>query len=104
MVGGVARGDHPPPPIDRLVVCHGDACVPNTLVGDDGQWTAHVDLGSLGLADRWADLAVASENLDANFGPGHQPAFFAAYGIEPDEERIAYYRALWNGPELKIDR
>jgi len=29
-----------PPPIDRLVVCHGDACSPNTLIDDAGkmQW------------------------------------------------------------------
>jgi kanamycin kinase len=28
------------PPVDRLVVCHGDACAPNTLIEDDGtcQW------------------------------------------------------------------
>src|SRR5688572_15916381 len=26
------------PPIDRLVVCHADACCPNTLIGDDGGW------------------------------------------------------------------
>ncbi len=86
-----------PPPIDRLVVCHGDACVPNTLVGSDGEWLAHVDLGSLGVADRWADLAVASWSLDANFGLKWQPAFFEAYGVEPDESRLAYYRELWHG-------
>src|SRR5262249_13326173 len=43
-----------PPPIDRLVVCHGDTCAPNTLIGDDGRCTGHVDLGALGVADRWA--------------------------------------------------
>ncbi|HNP57955.1 MAG TPA: phosphotransferase [Gordonia sp. (in: high G+C Gram-positive bacteria)] len=32
------------PPPDRLVVCHGDACCPNTLMGDGGRWVAHVDL------------------------------------------------------------
>ena len=25
------------PPADRLVVCHGDACAPNTLIADDGR-------------------------------------------------------------------
>jgi kanamycin kinase len=25
------------PLIDRLVVCHGDACAPNTLINDDGR-------------------------------------------------------------------
>lgn len=84
------------PPTDRLVVCHGDACVPNTLLDDDGRWTAHVDLGSLGVADRWADLAVASASLGWNYGDGHEDAFFEAYGVEPDAERIAYYRLLWD--------
>jgi aminoglycoside phosphotransferase len=26
------------PPADRLVVCHGDACAPNTLIAEDGRW------------------------------------------------------------------
>jgi kanamycin kinase len=91
------RGGRDAPPIDRLDVAHGDACVPNTLVDSHGRWTAHVDLGRLGLADRWADLAVASANLDANFGPGWQDEFFAAYGIARDEERIRFYRELWDG-------
>jgi kanamycin kinase len=88
-----------PPPVDRLVVCHGDACAPNTLLDDDGAWTGHVDLAALGVADRWADLAVASWSLHWNFGDEWEPAFFAAYGIDPDPERIAYYRLLWElGP------
>jgi kanamycin kinase len=35
-------------------------------------------------------------SLDWNFGKGHQPEFFDAYGITPDEDRIRYYRALWH--------
>lgn len=85
-----------PPPIDRLVVCHGDACVPNTLLHHDGTFAAHVDLGSLGLADRWADLAVAAWSTEWNFGPGHDGAVYEAYGITPDKDRIAYYRLLWD--------
>lgn len=85
-----------PPPIDRLVVCHGDACAPNTLIGEDGTWSGHVDLGALGVADRWADLAVATWSLDWNYGPGWQPVLLDAYGVEPDPERIAYYRLLWD--------
>ncbi|HLU54172.1 MAG TPA: aminoglycoside 3'-phosphotransferase [Pseudonocardia sp.] len=85
-----------PPPIDRLVVCHGDACAPNTLLHDDGTFAAHVDLGSLGVADRWADLAVAAWSTEWNFGPGHEDAVHAGYGIAPDPVRIAYYRRLWD--------
>ncbi|HEU5085458.1 MAG TPA: aminoglycoside 3'-phosphotransferase, partial [Acidimicrobiales bacterium] len=85
-----------PPPADLLVVCHGDPCAPNTLLDDAGRWVAHVDLGALGVADRWADLAVATMSLGWNYGEGWEPAFFDAYGVEPDPERITYHRRLWD--------
>ncbi|MEU4701266.1 aminoglycoside 3'-phosphotransferase [Nonomuraea dietziae] len=85
-----------PPPIDHLVVCHGDACVPNTLLHHDGTFAAHVDLGSLGVADRWADLAVAAWSTEEDYGPGYDGILYDAYGIDPDPERLAYYRLLWD--------
>jgi kanamycin kinase len=90
----------PPPPIDRMVVCHGDACSPNTLIGDDGRCCGHVDLGELGVADRWADLAVATLSLGWNY-PGRRwdAEFFDAYGVEPDAARIDYYRRLWQAED-----
>ena len=84
------------PPIDRLVVCHGDACAPNTLLLDDGTVAAHVDLGALGVADRWADLAVAAWSTEWNYGPGYDGLVYVGYGVAPDAERIAYYRGLWD--------
>ena len=78
------------------VVVHGDPCAPNTVIGRDARFTGHVDLGALGIAERWADLAVASMSLDWNFGPGWQDEFFAAHGIARDEQRIRQYRALWD--------
>lgn len=84
------------PSVDRLVVGHGDACAPNTLLGDAGAFLATVDVGSLGLADRWSDLAVATMSLEWNYGRGYEPLFWHSYGIEPDAERVAYYRALWD--------
>lgn len=86
---------HAPPTVDRLVVCHGDACVPNTLIAGDGSPAGHVDLGALGVADRWADLAVATWSTVWNYGPGYEDALLAAYGVAPDPARIAYYRLLW---------
>jgi kanamycin kinase len=87
------------PPIDGPVVCHGDACAPNTLLTDDGRCSGHVDLGSLGVADRWADLAVATWSTRWNYGPGWEKPLLDAYGIAPDPERIRYYRLLWDlGP------
>jgi kanamycin kinase len=86
-----------PPSIDRLVVCHGDACAPNTLVVADGSFAGHVDFGSLGVADRWADLAVATWSLEWNFAGGAalEDELLDAYGVERDEARTQYYRALW---------
>ncbi|MBM7788810.1 aminoglycoside 3'-phosphotransferase [Tenggerimyces flavus] len=92
----VEHGPGDPPPIDRLVVCHGDACVPNTLIDEHGNYAGHVDLGDLGVADRWADLAVGSWSTEWNYGPGWEDAYLESYGVEADAERIRYYRALWN--------
>lgn len=84
------------PHTDLLVVCHGDACSPNTLIADDGRWAAHVDLGTLGVADRWADLAVATMATEWNYGSGWERALLDAYGVDLDRERTEYYRLLWN--------
>ncbi|GAA4859190.1 aminoglycoside 3'-phosphotransferase [Kitasatospora terrestris] len=97
-VGGVERALEllaAVPPVEHPVVCHGDACAPNTLLADDGSLAGHVDLGSLGVADRWADLAVATWNTRWNYGPGWERALLDGYGVDPDPERIRYYRLLW---------
>jgi aminoglycoside phosphotransferase len=87
------------PPADRLVVCHGDACAPNTLLASDGRWSAHVDLGDLGVADRWADLSIATWSTQWNYGPGWERLLLDAYGVQEDADRIRYYRLLWElGP------
>lgn len=88
-------------PVDRLVVCHGDACAPNTLIDAQGRYSGHVDLADLGVGDRWADLAVATLSLGWNYpGRGWEREFFAAYGVEPDPVRIDYYRRLWNAEDI----
>ena len=87
------------PPIDRLVVCHGDACAPNTLLTEDGHWSGHVDLGDLGIGDRWADLAIATWSTQWNYGPGWERPLLDAYGVVLDRKRMRYYRLLWDvGP------
>src|SRR5699024_8042702 len=92
--GGLAD----PPPIDKLVVCHGDACAPNTVIGDGGRCCGLVDRGDLGVGDRWADLAAATLSLAWNYAGGPWDVeFFPASGVGPDAGRIDYYRRLWNG-------
>jgi len=79
----------------QRVVCHGDACAPNTLVGPTGRCAGHVDLGALGVGDRWADLAIATWSTEWNYGPGWEDTLLAAYGVPPDPERTRLYRELW---------
>jgi len=89
---GRGEDEHP-------VVAHGDACAPNTLIDTGGRFLAHVDLGALGVADRWSDLAIASMSLEWNYGSGWEPEFFAAYGTAPQPERIAAWRARWTADD-----
>jgi kanamycin kinase len=91
------------PPIDRVVVCHGDACAPNTLIdastAGEARCSGHVDLGALAVADRWADLAVAMLSLRWNYPSLFEEDLLDAYGIEPDAVRIDYYQRRWQAPE-----
>ena len=93
------RGLTDPPPVERLGVCPGDACAPNTLIADDGKCCGHVDLGDLGVADRWADLAVATLSLSWNYPGEWDGELLDAYGVEPDPARIDYYRRLWQASD-----
>ena len=85
------------PQEEDLVVCHGDYCFPNILIDGD-RVAGFVDLGELGVADRWWDLAVATWSTTWNLGrgPGYEEAFLNAYEIAPDADRIAYYRLLYD--------
>lgn len=78
------------------VVCHGDACNPNFLLDEAGQCVGYVDLGMLGVGDRWADLAPALLSLGWNYGEGWEPAFLEAYGIERDAAKQEFYTWVWN--------
>lgn len=80
---------------DQIVVCHGDYCLPNLLI-DGGEVVGYLDLGEVGLADRWRDLAVATWSMTWNMGPGHGDLFLAAYGIEWDHARRDFYRLLYD--------
>lgn len=83
------------PATEDLVVCHGDYCLPNVLI-QGGRVTGFVDLGELGVANRWWDLAVATWSVTWNLGPGWEDAFLHAYGVPRDDSRIAFYRILYD--------
>jgi len=84
------------PRSEDLVVCHGDYCAPNVLLEEEKGVTGFVDLGELGVADRWWDLAVATWSVTWNFGPGLEERFLAEYGVPRDPQRTEYYRLLYD--------
>ncbi len=83
------------PTSEDVVVCHGDYCFPNVLI-ENGRATGYIDLGELGLADRWWDIAIGAWSVTWNVDPKWEPLFYEAYGVEPDAERIGYYRLLYD--------
>jgi aminoglycoside phosphotransferase len=62
-----------------LAVCHGDPCLPNSMVEGD-TCTGVIDRGRLGVADRHADLAL--------------PAANSGRPVAGDAERLRFYLAL----------
>ncbi|WP_328334041.1 aminoglycoside 3'-phosphotransferase [Kribbella sp. NBC_00382] len=78
-----------------LVVCHGDACLPNFLFDPDTLELAGViDVGRLGAADRYTDLALVPAQLDDVWSVDAR-AFFTAYGHpDPDAKRLDFYLLL----------
>jgi streptomycin 3"-kinase len=85
---------------DQLVVCHGDLCLPNILVDPaTGQVTGLIDLGRLGTADPYGDiallLATARETWpDAATALRADQEFAEIYGAELDPERQDFYLRL----------
>lgn len=83
------------------VVCHGDACLPNFMV-DPGthRCTGLIDVGRLGAADRYVDLASVIANAREQWLTRSDEAhafdiLFDTLGVSPpDHERIAYYSRL----------
>lgn len=83
------------PDAEDLVVCHGDYCPPNILI-EDGQASGYLDVGELGVADRWWDLAAATWSLTWNLGEGFEEPFLAEYGVAPDPARLQFYRLMYD--------
>lgn len=80
------------PPAFERIVTHGDFSTGNILIDADGSVTGIVDVGRLGVADPYQDLAVLWNNFEA-YGLGAR--LFEAYGIaEPDEARLHFHLLL----------
>jgi aminoglycoside phosphotransferase len=80
-------------------VTHGDYCAPNVFI-DPGtlRFCGILDLGRLGVGDRYLDLALMVKSLRGlNPQYGGLPAarrFVELYGGDPDDPRIEHYITL----------
>ena len=70
--------------------------LPERAARQDGGITGYVDIAELGVADRWCDIAVGAWSVTWNIGPGWEDLFYESYGVQPDPERIEFYRLLYD--------
>lgn len=88
------------PASEDFVVCHGDLCLPNVLLDPDTLTvTGLIDVGRLGRADRYSDIALATRSIVSAQNPQydihHADRYLTRYGIEQaDTKRVAFYRLL----------
>lgn len=81
------------PAAEDLVFTHGDYCVPNIIL-KNRRLSGFVDLGNSGVADRHQDIALLTRSVRHNFGAEYEQSVFEIYGIEPDPQKIYFYRLL----------
>ncbi|MEP6528300.1 MAG: APH(3') family aminoglycoside O-phosphotransferase [Nocardioidaceae bacterium] len=84
-----------------LVVCHGDACLPNFVIDPETLECAGViDLGRLGVADRYLDLSlttlsIGSTGMNHQYSAADADMFLQTYGLnDPDTARMRFYQIL----------
>lgn len=89
-------------PLEELVLSHGDYCLPNVMIDENGV-AGFIDLGHSGVADKWKDIALCYRSLKSNYcgrfakkvcKDFDASIFFEALGIEPNWEKINYYILL----------
>ncbi|MBJ6121453.1 APH(3')-I family aminoglycoside O-phosphotransferase [Sphingomonas mollis] len=75
------------------VVTHGDFSLDNLLI-HDGEVVGVIDLGRVGIADRYQDLAILWNCLD-EFDPSLQDRLWQQYGIaDPDRSKLQFHLML----------
>jgi aminoglycoside phosphotransferase len=85
---GLVEVTVPAEPTDP-VVTHGDYCLPNVVLHEDGTLAGLVDVGLLGVGDRYRDLGIGARSVAQNLGGTAVGAFIDGYGLDrPDLARL----------------
>ncbi len=89
-------------PEEELVLSHGDYCLPNIFIKEEAL-AGYIDLGRMGIADKWVDIAICYRSLLHNYAGKYtgkvydgvdSNLLFEELGIEPDWNKIRYYILL----------
>ncbi|MBC7974493.1 MAG: aminoglycoside 3'-phosphotransferase [Myxococcales bacterium] len=76
---------------EDVVLTHGDFTLANVFIEPAGL----LDLGRLGVADRYQDLALVLRDIEGAYGPDWRVPFVRAYGLDAvDESKLAFFRLL----------
>jgi aminoglycoside phosphotransferase len=83
-----------PAPEDTVVV-HGDATLDNILIDSLGE-VGFIDCGRCGRGDRYVDLAIVTEQIEADLGQDLVREFLSCYGeLQWDAAKAAFFRDLY---------
>ena len=90
-------------PEEDIVLTHGDLCLPN-IFAHDNKISGFIDLGKMGPADRWQDIAIALRSLHHNFAGNYnggkkyfdfkQQMLLDELEIDMDYDKYRYYILL----------
>ncbi len=88
-------------PREKLVLSHGDFCLPNLFFSGD-RLEGFLDVGRSGLADPYQDIALCWRSLRDNAAgrwggsvyPFDETLLFSVLHIRPDFEKLRYYILL----------
>lgn len=84
------------------VLAHGDYCLPNIFL-QDGELSGFIDVGDMGIGEKWRDIALCyrslRHNFDGTYGRTHHKEFgpnllFEKLEIQPDWKQIRYHLLL----------
>lgn len=90
-------------PEEEIVFSHGDLSLPNIIVEGE-EIKGFIDLGNMGKADKWQDIAICyrslKHNLEGRYNGGipyqgyDTRDFFKKLKIDVDEKKLKYYLLL----------
>jgi len=78
------------------VLTHGDWCMPNIMMDDEGRVTGIVDLGELHVGDEKLDPAIMSWTIRANMGNQWEDRYLNSLNINSQDDGINYQRLIYD--------